>query len=68
MGQITRSDKALKKDQSAAREVRREIEEEIRSSGTKPRHEHSNRDRARGGWDRSGYHHDEGMSRADEEI
>jgi hypothetical protein len=66
MAEIKRSDKALKKDQSGPREVRREIGEEIRSSGTKPRHEHANRDRARGDWDRTRYHQDEGMSRADE--
>ena len=68
MGEIKRSDKALRKDQNGARDVRREIGEEIRSSATKPRQEHPNRDRARGDWDRTGYHHDEGMSRADDEI
>jgi len=68
MAEFKRSDKALKKDQNGARDVRREIGEEIRSSATKPRHKHPNRDRARGDWDRTGIHHDEGMSRADEEI
>ncbi|PYR63049.1 MAG: hypothetical protein DMF91_04725 [Acidobacteria bacterium] len=68
MAEFKRSDKALKKDQNGARDVRREIGEEIRSSGTKPRHTHPNRHRARGDWDRTGIHHDEGMSRADEEM
>ena len=46
MAEFKRSDKALKKDQNGARDVRREIGEEIRSSGTKPRHKHPNRHRA----------------------
>ena len=66
MAEIKRSDKQLKKDSRGPREVRREIAEEIRSSGTKPRLQDPNRDRARGDWDRTGDHHDEGMSRGDE--
>jgi hypothetical protein len=67
MAEARRSDKELKKDQSAAREIRREISEEIRSSGTKPQQKQPNRDRARGDWDRSGVHHDPTSSRGDEE-
>jgi hypothetical protein len=57
--------KNLKKDQSSAREVRDELSEEIRSSGSQPLTRQPNRDRARGDWDRTGLHHDEGTSRAD---
>jgi hypothetical protein len=48
----------LKRDASSTREAREELQEEIRSSGTKPRQENPNRDRARGDWDRTGDHHD----------
>ncbi len=57
-------DKRIKKDQTGPREVRQEVEEEIRSSGTKPRIGQPNRDRARGDWDRTGVHQDEGASRS----
>ena len=66
MAQPRRTDKALRKDSSSVREAREELNEEINSSGTKPRQEHPNRDRARGDWDRTGKHHDEGASRAEE--
>ena len=66
MTQPRRKDEILKKDQTSVRETRDEISEEINSSGTKPRQEHPNRDRARGDWDRTGDHHDEGTSRAEE--
>jgi hypothetical protein len=56
--------KRIKKDQSGVRETRQEIAEEIRSSGTKPRLGQPNRDRARGDWDRTGSHTDEGASRS----
>jgi hypothetical protein len=48
-----REDKKLKKDQRTPRDDRQEVEEEIRSSGTKPGIKNPNRDRARGDWDRS---------------
>ena len=48
-----RIDKTLKKDQSTAREDRREVEEQIRGGGTKPGMRNPNRDQARGDWDRS---------------
>ena len=59
MADPRRSDKMFKKDQKGTREAREELQEEIRSSGTKPRQENPNRDRARGDWDRTGAHHDE---------
>ena len=61
-----RNDKPARKDQHSTREVRDEIQQEIRSSAIKPRHENPNRDRARGDWDRTGLRRDEGMSRAEE--
>src|SRR5436190_14512987 len=66
MAEIKRSDKQLKKNSRGPREVRDEIADQIRSSGTKPRLQDPNRDRARGDWDRTGDHHDEGMSREEE--
>ena len=65
MTQPRRKDEILKKDQKGVRETRDEISQEINPSGTKPRQGHPNRDRARGDWDRSGEHHDEGTSRAE---
>jgi hypothetical protein len=67
MAEVRREDKQLKKDQTGSREAREELNEEIRSTGTKPRMEHPNRDRARGDWDRTSQHQDEGSSRAEEE-
>ena len=66
MADIRRSDKMLKKDSNGPREAREETNQEIRPSGTKPLNRNPNRDRARGDWDRTGIHHDEGASRADE--
>lgn len=60
-------DKGLKKDQSSVDDTRQEIGEEIHSGGTQPQRQQPNRDKARGDWDRSGVHHDEGTSRADDE-
>ena len=48
-----KTSKTIKKDQHTARDDRREVEEEIRSGGTKPGIKNPNRDRARGDWDRS---------------
>jgi hypothetical protein len=67
MAEVRREDKQIKKDQTGSREAREELNEEIRSTGTKPRMEHPNRDRARGDWDRTSQHQDEGSSRAEEE-
>jgi hypothetical protein len=65
MTQPRRKDQILKKNQTSVRETRDEISEEIKPGTTKPRQEHPNRDRARGDWDRTGDHHDEGTSRAE---
>jgi hypothetical protein len=65
MADVRRNDKPSRKDQNSTRETRDEINEEIRPGGTKPRQENPNRDRARGDWDRSGVHHDEGTSRSE---
>jgi len=67
MADKKKTGKLLKKDASGPREVRREIGEEITSTATQPRQKNPNRDRARGDWDRTGAHHDEGTSRADDE-
>jgi hypothetical protein len=64
MAEPRNEDKPIKKDQQGVRDAQQEVEQEIRSSGTKPRINQPNRDRARGDWDRSGVHHDEGTSRA----
>jgi hypothetical protein len=66
MADKRRSEKLLKKDVSGPREAREELGQEIRPSATEPRQKNPNRDRARGDWDRSGIHHDEGTSRAEE--
>jgi hypothetical protein len=63
MAEARREDKQLKKDQSGSREAREELNKEIRPSGTKPRMEHSNRDRARGDWDRTSLRRDEDSGR-----
>jgi hypothetical protein len=61
MADIKRSDKLLKKDQRGVRAVREEMDEQIRGGSTKPLQANPNRDRARGDWDRTGIHRDEGM-------
>ena len=53
MTRVRRTDKILKKDQRTTRDDRQEVEEQIRSSGTKPGIKNPNRDKARGDWDRS---------------
>jgi hypothetical protein len=66
MAEPRRNGKALRKDPISVREAREELSEETHSGATKPRQAHPNRDRARGDWDRTGDHHDEGTSRAEE--
>ena len=60
-----RNDKELKRDQQVRREVRTEIGSEIAQDRTGPTYRNPNRDQARGDWDRSGRHVDEGRSRDD---
>ena len=52
-------EKLLRKEQTGVRETREEVLEEIRSGDVQPLVKNSNRDRARGDWDRTGDHHDE---------
>jgi hypothetical protein len=59
--------KEIKKDQQVRREVLSDIGSEIAQDRTVPRYRNPNRDEARGDWDRSGRHTDEGLSRAKEE-
>jgi hypothetical protein len=55
--------KEIKKDQEIRREVLSEIGSEIAQDGTTPSYRNPNRDQARGDWDRSRRHTDEGASR-----
>ena len=65
MAQNKRGDeKQLRKDQQVGRDVRQDVSEEIRSSGSKPIIRQPNRDQARGDWDRTGDHQDIDASRA----
>jgi hypothetical protein len=66
MSDPKRNSKPSRKDQMGPREAREEVNREIRQSEVKPRVGNPNRDRARGDWDRSGVHHDEGTSREEE--
>ena len=68
MAQNTRGDeKPLRRDQQVRREVRQDVGEEIRSSGSQPLIRQPNRDQARGDWDRTGDHQDVNASRAPED-
>lgn len=57
--------KEIKKDQQVRREVLDDIGSEIAQDRTSPQYRNPNRDQARGDWDRSGRHTDEGASRDD---
>jgi hypothetical protein len=68
MPNVRKEEKQIKKDQHGVRDVREEVGEEIREgSRTQPIVKNPNRDKARGDWDRTGDHHDEGSSRSEEE-
>ena len=56
--------KEIKKDQQVRREVLSDIGSEIAQDTTAARYRNPNRDEARGDWDRTGRHTDEGNSRA----
>jgi hypothetical protein len=58
--------KEIKKDQQVRREVLSDIGSEIAQERTTPHYRNPNRDQARGDWDRSGFHTDEGRSREKE--
>jgi len=67
MADERKQEKQIKKDQLGPREVIDEANEEIRDNSTiKPLVRQPNRDRARGDWDRTGDHHDEGTSRSED--
>jgi hypothetical protein len=66
MADARRNEKPAKKDQRSPREISQEINEEIQSGTIKPKQEHPNRNRARGDWDRTGDHYDQGTSRSEE--
>jgi len=57
--------KDLKRDQQVRREVLSVIGAEIQQAHTSASYRNPNRDQARGDWDRSGRHVDEGRSRDD---
>jgi hypothetical protein len=59
--------KELKKDQTVRREVLDEIAKETVQDHQGAQYRNPNRDQARGDWDRSRRHTDEGMSREPEE-
>jgi hypothetical protein len=57
----------IKKDRQAVQSVRQEIHDEIRGGTAVPVLQRDrNRDVARGDWDRTSRHHDEGMSREEQ--
>jgi hypothetical protein len=60
--------KELRKDQQVRREVLSEIGAEIAQGGTTAHYRNANRDQARGDWDRSRRHTDEGNSRDDAAV
>jgi len=66
MAEAKRNTTSTRKDQQSPRDVRDEISEEIQSGVVQPRQTHPNRGRARGDWDRTGNHHDQGTSRSEE--
>ena len=55
--------KQIKKDSNVRRETLEEIGSEINQARTEPTYRNPNRDQARGDWDRTGRHTDEGLSR-----
>jgi hypothetical protein len=62
MADVRKQDKQLKKDQSVGRDVRSEVEEQIREGAdSQPLIKNPNRDKARGDWDRSGVRHNGGI-------
>ena len=61
MATTDRNDKQLRKEPDAAREAHEEVQENIRSGGSKPLEPNVNRDHARGDWDRTRQHNDENV-------
>ena len=62
MADAPREDKQLRKDQQGPREAREEVADQVRDGAdSQPLTKKPNRDQARGDWDRTGLHRDEGM-------
>jgi hypothetical protein len=62
MADVRREEKQIKKDQQGPREMREEVADQVRDGAdSQPLIKNPNRDQARGDWDRTGLHHDEGM-------
>ena len=55
--------KQIKKDSNVQRDTLDDISSEIVQDGSEPSYRNPNRDQARGDWDRSGRHTDEGRAR-----
>jgi hypothetical protein len=63
MADVRKGDKQLKKDQQGPREVREDVAEQVRDrADSQPLVKNPNRDQARGDWDRTGDHHDAGIT------
>jgi hypothetical protein len=58
--------KSVKKDRQSVQRLRTEIDEESPNSTVRAQQRDHNRDAARGDWDRSSRHHDEGVAPAEE--
>jgi hypothetical protein len=54
--------KSVKKDRQSVQRLRTEIDEESPNSTVRAQQRDHNRDAARGDWDRSSRHHDEGVA------
>jgi hypothetical protein len=64
MAAVRKQSKELKKDQSVRRELRNELDDQVRDGANpRPLIKNPNRDQARGDWDRTGHHHDEDVTR-----
>jgi hypothetical protein len=63
MADVRREEKQIRKDQQGPRDVRDEVAEQIRDGrNSQPMLKNPNRDQARGDWDRTGDHHDAGIT------
>ena len=63
MADVRRGVKELKRDQQVRREVLDDIGSEVDQAAITPQYRNPNRDQARGDWDRSRRHTDEGNTR-----
>lgn len=58
---------SMKKDRQAVQRLREEIDEQTGNGSVRAQQRDRNRDAARGDWDRSSRHHDEGVTREPDE-